>query len=160
MIDPVCWREDNVVVARLAEVSGLDMRRVLPGCGGAVVAAEAVIGDVYVIEVGGHPASRGVAIVTGFSAGDMRRVLANCDRTVVTAGAGANDLGVINHIRRYEEGRVVAVLAGVGRQYMGNRFARCIHTVMAANAVARDARMVKESRHPAVSLVTVFALIG
>jgi hypothetical protein len=43
---------------------------------------------------------------------------------------------------------------------MGNRFARCIHTVMAANAVARDARMVKESRHPAVSLVTVIALIG
>ena len=160
MIDPVCRREDNVVVARLAKIGGLDMRRVLPGCGRAIVAAEAVSGDVCVIEVGGHPASRGVAIVTGVSAGDMRRVLANRDGTVVTAGAGANDLGVINHIRRYEEGRVVAVLAGVGRQYMGNRFARCIHTVMAANAVARDARMVKESRHPAVSLVTVFALIG
>ena len=50
MIDPVCWREDNVVVARLAKISGLDMCRVLPDCGGAVVATKAVIGDVYVIK--------------------------------------------------------------------------------------------------------------
>ena len=103
MIDPVCWREDNVVVARLAKVSGLDMRRVLPGRGRAVVAAEAVSSDVCVVEVGGHPASRGVAIVTGVGAGDMRQVLTHCDGTVVATGAGANDLGVINRIRRYEE---------------------------------------------------------
>jgi len=84
VIDPVRWREDNVVVARLAKISGLDMRRALPDCGGAVVAAKAVVGDVYVIEVGGHPTSRGVAIVTGVRAGNMRRVLTNCDGTVVT----------------------------------------------------------------------------
>ena len=103
MIDPVRWREDNVVVARLAQVCGLDMCRVLPDCGSAVVAAEAVVGDVYVIEVGGHPTSRGVAIVTGIRAGNMRRVLTNRDGTVVATGAGANDLGVINPVRRYEQ---------------------------------------------------------
>ena len=103
MIDPVCWREDNVVVARLAKIGGLHMRRILPDCGRAIVAAEAVSGDVCVIEVGGHPPGRGVTIVTGVSAGDMRRVFTHCDRTVVTARAGANDLGVINGIRWYKE---------------------------------------------------------
>lgn len=103
MIDPVCRREDNVVVARLAKIGGLDMRRVLPGCGSAIVAAEAVSGDVCVIEVGGHPPSRGVTVVTGVSAGDMRRVFTHRDGTVVTARTGANDLGVINGIRRCEE---------------------------------------------------------
>ena len=103
MIDPVRWREDNVVVARLAKVCGLDMCRVLPDCGRAVVAAEAVVGDVYVIEVGGHPTSRSVAIVTGVRAGNMRRVLANGDRAVVAIETGANNLGVINPVRGYEQ---------------------------------------------------------
>ena len=90
-------------MASLAKVSGLDMRRVHPDCGGAVVAAKTVAGDVDVIEVGGHPTSRGVAIVTGIRAGNMRRVLTHCDGTVVTTGARAYDLGVINHIRGYEQ---------------------------------------------------------
>ena len=71
--------------------------------GEKMLAAEAVSGDVCVIEVGEHPPSRGVTVVTGVSAGDMRRVFTHCDRTVVTARAGANDLGVINGIRWYKE---------------------------------------------------------
>jgi hypothetical protein len=67
------------------------------------VAAKTVAGDVDVIEVGGHPTSRGVAIVTGIRAGNMRRVLANGDRAVVATETGANDLGVINPVRGYEQ---------------------------------------------------------
>ncbi len=160
MIDPVRWREDNAVMASLAKVVGLDMSRVLPDCGGAVVAAKTVAGDVDVIEVGGHPSSRSVAIVTGISAGDMRRVLTHCDGTVVTTRAGANNLRVIHPVRRHEQYRIVAVLAGVGGLNVGQRLTRTIHAVVAPGTVARDARVVENRRYPAIGLVTVLALFA
>ncbi len=51
------------VVAVLANIACLDMRRILARRVGAIVAAGAIAGDVDVIEVGGQPASCGVAVV-------------------------------------------------------------------------------------------------
>ncbi len=159
MIDPVRWREDNVVVASLAKIGRLDMRRVFSDCCGAVMAAETVISNVHVIEVGWHPPGRCVAIVTGVRAGDMRRVFTWRDRTVVAGITGADDLRVIDRVRRYKLRRVVAVFAGICRLNVGGRLSRSVHTIVAANAVTGNACVIKNRRYPAIGLVAILALV-
>ena len=51
MVDPVDRREKHFVVAVLADVGRLDMRRVLADGLGAVMATEAIARDIEVIEV-------------------------------------------------------------------------------------------------------------
>ncbi len=51
MVDPVDRREKHFIVAVLADVGRLDMRRVLADGLGAVVATEAIAGDIDVIEI-------------------------------------------------------------------------------------------------------------
>ena len=103
--------QQHVVVAVLADVGGIDVRRVLAGRVGAVMAAEAVAGDVGVIEVRRES--------TRWSYGS-RRSYRRCWmasgacpwRCAVVAGeAGAEDLGVIDHVGRCPGHVVVAVFA-------------------------------------------------
>jgi len=84
MVNRIYWREQNAVVAVLTDFRCLDMRWILADCVGPVVAAEAIAGDIDVIEIGRNPAICGVAIVAGVAAGDMRRVFARGYRAVVT----------------------------------------------------------------------------
>jgi hypothetical protein len=159
VIHAVRWYERNVVVAGLAKITGLDMRQILADSGSTVVATDTIAGDVDVVKIGGHPAVRGVTVVASVTAGDMCRVFTGRDRTVVAGITGADDLGVIDHVRRYKLRRVMAVFAGVRRLNVCDWFSWGIHTVVAANAVAGNAGVIKNRRYPAIGLVTILALI-
>ncbi len=56
VVDCICGRERIGVMAVFADIGGLDVRRAFTGGLGTVVAADAVSGDVGVVEGRGHPA--------------------------------------------------------------------------------------------------------
>ena len=84
MVNRIDWREQNTVVAFLANIGGLDMRRVLADCFGTVVAAYAITGNVDVIKICRDPAIGRMTIIAGVPAGNMCRMFARGDSTVVT----------------------------------------------------------------------------
>ena len=84
MIDHVDRREQNTVVAVLADVGGLDMRGVLADRLSAVMAAYAITRDIDVIEIGRQPTVRRMTIIAGIPAGNMRRVFARGNCAIVT----------------------------------------------------------------------------
>jgi hypothetical protein len=62
----------------LARVCGRCVRWVLARSVGAVVAAEAVSGDVHVIEIRRYPRDGGVTVIAIIAARYVRRMLADC----------------------------------------------------------------------------------
>ena len=147
-------------MAVLADVGGADVSWALADGVDPVVAAGAVPRDVYMIEVGGNPGDRRVAVVTGVAALDMRRVLARCDRAVVARAAGADDLRVIDNVGRRPDHIVMAVLAEIARIDVSGALARRLYTVMAARAVVDDIGMIEVGRYPCVGCVAVVAIIA
>ena len=71
-----------------AELGGLDVQRPLARGVSAVVAAEAVVHDVGVVEIRRHPGHRRVAIVAVVATGDVRRMFAGCRYAIMTRAAG------------------------------------------------------------------------
>jgi hypothetical protein len=64
------------------------------------VATNAVSGDVYVIEIRRQPCHRGMTIVTSVVAVNMSWMLACRSEPVMAGAAGAQDLGMVDGIRR------------------------------------------------------------
>lgn len=151
--------ECHVVVAVLADVSGVDMRGVLADRIGAVMAAHTVVGDVDVIEVCRDPSVRRVAVVAVVAACDMCRVLALGGHAVMTREACADDLGVVDGIGRRKRHHVVAILANVGRIEVRSILADGLHAVMAAEAIARDGGVVEVRRCPRGRYMAVVAIV-
>jgi len=116
----------NRRMAVLTNVGGQDMCRMLAGGIGAVMAADAVIGDVGVIEVGRCR----MAIITVVATGDMRRVLALGRVAIVAREAGADDLRVIDHVCRRKRHNIVTVFANHGRIDVSRVFADGLYPVM------------------------------
>ena len=56
MVYGIDRREQNIVMAVLADIGGCDMRRRLANCLGSVMTAHTVSGDIGVIEIGRNPA--------------------------------------------------------------------------------------------------------
>ena len=97
MVDGKHRREHVCVVAVLAYVAGLNMRRILARCVHAVVAINAVASNVDVIEIGRQPALCRVTIVTIVPARDVRQVLARGRNSIMAGAARSYDLGVVDH---------------------------------------------------------------
>jgi len=131
VIYPVHRCEGRNIVAVLTKISGLNMRRSLAGRVRTIVAAQAVIGDIDMVNVGGNPARRRMAVIAGVAATNMGRVLAFGDRTVVAGVAGTQHLGVVNPVCRREELTVMTVFTNVGRLDVCRILAGCSDTVMA-----------------------------
>jgi hypothetical protein len=110
------------------------------------MAADAVVGDVGVIEVGRDPSTGRVAVVAVIATDKVGRVLARGGGAVMAGETGANDLGVIDQVGRYKGHVVVAVLADIGRIDMGRMLARRIGAVMAADAVVGDVGVIEVGR--------------
>lgn len=146
MIDHVRGSERHIVVAVLTNVRGIDVRWVFAGCIGAVMAADAVIGDIGVIEVGRYPGVRRMAIITIVTTGDVRQVLALGRVAVVAREAGTDDLCVIDHVRGRERHNVVTVFANHGRVDVSSVFADGLNPVMTTRAVGGDAVVVEIGR--------------
>ena len=132
MVHQVGWRKGHRVMAVLANIGGLHVRRVLAGRIGAVMAAGTVAADVDVIKVCGHPAIAGMTIVTGVAARNVGRVFARCDIAVVAGLTGTDDLSVVHHGGRRPKIHAMAVFADRSRCYVTWVFAGCIAAVMAA----------------------------
>jgi len=147
-------------VTVLADVCRQDMRRVLTCSSCAIVAADAVIGDVRVVKGRRCPGDGGVAIVAVVAAGNVGRVLACRGIAVVAGEAGADDLGVIDHVGRREGHVVVAVLANIRRINMRRMLARSLRAIVTADAVVGDVRVVEVGRDPGIGRVAVVAVVA
>ena len=136
------------------------MRRILAGCVRAVMAAHAVARDVDVIEVGGYPPQRCMAVIAVIAADDVVGVLARRDHTIVARTASAQHIGVIYGKYRGPAIRCMAVLADTGRQDVCRRLASRVDTIVARDAIAADVCVVEDSRHPCRGVMTVVALLA
>ena len=74
----------------------LNVCQAFTGCIRAVMAANAVASDVYVIEIGRQPANCAVAVIAIVAAGDMCRVLARGNGAIVAGAATSQNLRVID----------------------------------------------------------------
>ena len=157
VIDCEHRRKDIGVVAVFAEVTGLDVCRVLAGRIYAIVAVDAISGDIQMIEIGWQPPRRGVAIVTGICARQMIQVFARCGNAIMAGTALTDNLHVIDDVRRREGIRIVAVLTDNGRLNVGRVFACGGTSVVAATAVVEDIRMIEVRRQPGGACVAVVA---
>jgi len=147
-------------MAGLTSICGRCVRWVFARRVGAVVAAEAVSGDVYVIEIRRYPRDGGVTVIAIIAARDVRRMLADCGRSVVAGTACANDLRVVHLVSGYECHVVVTVLADIGGLDMCRVLARGIHAVMTADAVVDNVRVIESGGYPAHRRMAVIAIVA
>ncbi len=135
------------------------MRLVLTCCVSAVVATEAIVGDVDVIEVRRNPRDGRVAVVAVVAARDVRRVLARCCSSIVAGAAGTDNLCVVHLVSRHECHVVVTVLADVGGLDMCRVLARGINAVVTAEAVVDNTRVIEIGRYPCRGRMTIIAVV-
>jgi len=147
-------------MAGLTGVCGRRVRWVLARRVGAVVAAEAVSGDVHVIEIRRYPRDGGVTVIAIIAARYVRRMLAGCSRSVVAGTACANDLCVVHLVSGYECHVVVTILANIAGLDMGRVFARGVRAVMAAEAIADNIRVIECGGYPAHRRMAVIAVVA
>ena len=160
MVDSIRRREDNVVVAVLADICGLDVGRVFTDRLATVMATETVVHNVCVIECCRYPPDRCMTIVAIISTGDMRRRFPRRNRAVVAGRAGTHDLGMVDNIGRCEENVVVAVLTDFRCLDMRGILADCIGPVVAAEAISRDVDVIKIRRNPRVRRMAVITIVA
>jgi hypothetical protein len=158
VIDSKHRREDIRVVAILANIARLDMCQILAGRLHAIVAVDAIPGDVQVVEICRQPPGSGMAVVTSIPAGQMVEVFSTRDNTIVTRATGSDDLHVVDNVDRRERTGVVAVFTNNCGLYMCRVFARRGHAIMAGPAGAQNLRVIDgECRVPDIRCVAVLA---
>jgi len=113
---------------------------------GAVVATHTIVHDVDVVEVGGQPGNRRVAVVAIIAAGDMGWVFAGRYEAVMTGAASTNDLRMVDGVNRHPNVRCMAVLADIGHLNMREVLACSVNTVMATGAIARNVYVIEVGR--------------
>ncbi len=160
VIDRIGGCEYHAIVTVLTNIGRLDVGRVLADCIGPVVAAKAVASDRAVVEVCRNPAVGRVALIAGIAATYVWRILSGGNRAVVAGRTRADDLRMIDPVRRCEDKIVMTVLANIGRLEVGRVFADGVATVVATKTVGHDVRVFKKRRCPAVSCMAVVAVIS
>jgi len=146
MVDSDNWRPPYRAVAVLTDIGCLGMCCVLTRCIRAVVATEAIAGDIHVIEVGRYPADCRMAVVAIVTAGDMCRVFAGGNRAVVAGRAATDHLRMVDPVDGCENDVVVAVLAGVRGLNMSLVLAEGLGAVVATETIARDIEVIEVRR--------------
>jgi len=143
VVDGVRRRPGHVVVAAFAEVGRVEVRqRVLARRADTVVAADAIAGDVDVVEVGWQPARGRVAVVAGVAGLDVVGVLARGCGSIVTGATQSHDLQMVDGYCRGPLDAVVAVSADVGRVDVRRVFAGGYSAIVTRTADANDFGMV------------------
>ena len=160
VVDDIGRCPDHVVVAVLARVGRVDVVQALACRIGTVVAADAVAGDIDVVEVCRAPPRGRMAVVAVVAAREVRRVLATRQHAVMAGETGAEHLRMVDGGCRCVGNRVVAVLTNVGCVDVIGGLAGCIDAVMAGEATSGDIAVIENRRYPARTLVTVVALIA
>lgn len=99
VIDDGRWYPYRWAMAILTDISRLNVRRVFTSRLSAVMTADAVAKDVYVIKIRGCPGGRDVTVIAGITTGNMGRILAGRRNTVVATNTIANYAEVIENSR-------------------------------------------------------------
>lgn len=105
-------------MAVFTNVARLNVRRSLARRVSTVVAAEAVARDVDMVEVRGQPANRRMTVVAVVAAGDVIQVFPGGREAIMAGAARAQNLRMVDHVRRRPDVAVVAVLAHIGGLYV------------------------------------------
>lgn len=149
-------------VAVLADLRRLQVIEWLAFGFGAVVARHAVVDDVRVIEIGGQPARRCMAVVAAVAAVNMVGIFAHCCQAVVTGAAQPEDLQVIDGKCRYPDIRAVAVLADIRALDVVRILAGRLRTVMTVEALAGNVHVIEIGGQPGdrgMAIVTIVAAL-
>ena len=126
----------------------------------SIVAADAIAHDVEVIEIGGQPGCRRVAVLAVVATRYVCCILAGCRNAIVAGAAGSHYLAVIDHQYGLPERRIVAILTYFGRENMCWIFPGRVDPIVAVAAVADDCRVIEISRQPGDGRVAVVAVIA
>lgn len=89
-----------------------------------------------------------MAIVTGIPACYVVCTLASRRHAVVARSAGAQNLRMINGVRRHPDIGIMAILADVAGLNMGWCLAGCVSAIVAGDAIGSNIRMVEVGRQP------------
>jgi len=135
------------------------MRKTLAGRFDAVVAAHAVADDVEMVEIGGQPPNRRMAVIAICAAANVSRMLASRRHAVMAGTACTQNLSVVDRDDRNERNRAVTVFADVACLHVCRVLASRGSAVMATGAISEKAGVVEIRREPACRTVTIFALI-
>lgn len=160
MIDTHHRAERDDAVTVLTNRSGLNMRCVLTGRVGTVMAAHAITRNVDVIKVRRDPGVCRMAIVTGLAARDVRRRLAGRNVAVVTGLTTADDLGVIDHCHWRPKIDAMAVFANGGRLNVRRVFADGFCSIVATGTVGRNTCVIEVRRRPRDRRMAIIAIVA
>ena len=136
------------------------MCRMLARCIGTVVATDAVVGDIHVIEVGWNPGNGRVAVVAVVTASDVRRILAGRRVTVMAGEASSEHLRMVHRVGRCERHIVMTVLAHVARINMRRIFAGGLDAVMTVDTVCSNAAVVEIRGRPGNRCMAIVAVVS
>ena len=161
VIDGKDRRKHIRVMAILADIAGLDMRRSLAGGVGAVVAVDAVARNIYMVEVRRQPAKRRMTVVAGVAAGDVIQVFPGRRETVMAGAAGAHHLRMVDGVHRRKDTSVVAVFTDVGRRNVRQVLADSIGAIVARSASTKNLSVVNSvGRCPHIRGMAVLAHVA
>lgn len=147
-------------MAVFADVGRLYVQGALSGRVSAVVAANAIVRYVDVIEICWNPRHGRMAIVAVVAARYVCWMLANRCDTVMARSTRANNLGMVHGVGRYPNVRGVAVFADIAGLNMCRRFAGGVRAIMAVNAIAGNVDVIEVGREPSCCGVAVFAVVA
>jgi len=132
------------VVAVFADITCLNMLRILTGRIHTVMAIDAIARNVQVIEIRGQPGNGRMTVVASIATGNVRWVFAGRGDAVMTRAAGANDLQMVDRRRRRKHIRAVAVFADVAGLNVHRILAQGIRTVVATKTIINDVYVVED----------------
>ena len=122
------------------------MRKTLAGRFDAVVAAHAVAGNVEMVEIGGQPPNRRMAVITICAAANVSCMFASRRHAVMAGTACTQNLHVVDRDDGNKRNCAMAVFADVGCLHVCRALASPGSAVMAADAVAENTGVVEIRR--------------
>ena len=144
-----CYRyPHDRIVTIFANIGRLHMRGSFTSRFATVMTVRAIVHDIAVIEICGHPGNCCVAIITVVAAVYMRGMLTGCRGAIVARVACAYDLSMINGIGWRPDIRVMTVFANLGGLYMRKSLAGRVGAVVTARTITGDIYMIKIGRQP------------
>ena len=146
VVDRVCWYEYRGVVAVFADIGRKHVSRSFAGGVTTIVATGAIIRDVGMVKVRRSPGDGRVAVIAIVATRDVRRVLADRRGAVMARAANADDLSMIDSVRRYPCIRRMTVFTNSAGLNMRWRLAGGINAIVAAGTITSDVDVIKVGR--------------
>ena len=132
-----------------ANICRLHMQRTLAGCVSRVVAANAVIHNIGMVEIRRYPGHRRVTVIASVAAGNMGRVFADSRDAIVAGVAGSADLCVIDRVGGYPDVRCMAIFTNIRGLNVSRILACRVGAIVAAGTISRDVHVIEIRRQPA-----------